>query len=183
MTETEKNKDFDSIDEEARAFSQLFRDPEKPYELKSHLTPDQLFDKAGFREVKFEDLDPKLQEGIKNRKSQSWYGYPLYSSSSKQNERSHIFANSNGDTVYCVLDTGDNDYSWSRLRKVANGYKISTLNHDSNLSDMISIISFFEIKNRQNPTLYPNYEGSDIFIPTVADAQITEDVRGQVGGL
>lgn len=166
------------VQNEARDFSMKFRNPNKTFELKKGLTIDDVLGEAGFKQVGFADLDPALQDGIKKTKSKNWYGYPLNRKNDAELPSSKIFINENKDTIYCVAKPGK-VYSWSRIEKTADSYRIDEINHDSNIGEAIDIVIFYEINYRQMPDMHPRYTGNDIIIP-IEKTAITEETRGEV---
>jgi len=154
------------------------------YEYKRGLTADNILEKAGFREVKFTDLDQVLQDGIKNTGSKNWHGYP-FDHDNKQSQGIKIFADKGNSTFYCVNKLSENSYSWSRIEKTEDVYKITPIDNDSNIGDVIEDVVFFEIQYRLSPENNPRYTGGDIIIPSgeITIAGETRDQAKEVIGL
>jgi hypothetical protein len=174
-------KDFDIIDQESTDFFNLFREKSGGNLIKG-LKPEHILSELGFRKVQFNDLSEELKASIKKTAGKNWYGYPLNKSErakTVQQNNNEIFINNAGDVVYFINDNARGDYSWSKIEKNANGYRIHQFNHDNNIGEMLELLIWSEIKNRQNPKLFPGGRAG-IEVPTTV---FVEKTRGEIADI
>jgi len=176
----EKTKDYFKIMDEAKAFESQFRDPENPSVLQKNLKPEDILVKLGFRRVRFEDLNPHTQASIRQSKRKNFYACPVDRNGNPKNDVI-IMQNIDGSVVYFCKDAYG-EYDISRLAKGEMGYTISELNNDLNIAEIIENISFMDIKNPQNPALFPRYDGADIKIP-FPEALAAEETRARLSAI
>jgi len=176
----EKTKDYYKIMDEATAFESQFRDPENPSVLQKNLRPEDILAKLGFRRVRFEDLDPHTQESIRRSKRKTFYACPVDRSGNPRNDVI-IMQNTDGSVIYFCKDAYG-EYAISRLAKGKMGYTLSELNNDLNIAEIIENISFMDIKNPQNPELFPRYDGADIRIP-FPEPMPVEETRARLSAI
>ena len=174
-------KSLRQIYDESWAFANNldFRNPNNPSLIKDDLTINEVLNCIGFKEIQFQDLPESLQNGIKISRLKNLYGYPLDKRSGEQLKNRQIFINTEGNTIYFINKTHAG-YSWSRIEKADDKYRIDAINHDSNIGEAINLISFFEIQNRQNPVLFPRYGGNDIPFSQEEEIVIAEESRAKL---
>jgi hypothetical protein len=171
--------------EKGEEFLKKFKkSPDDPHnhELKSGLTIDEVFKEAKFDVVKFSDLDPVLQEGIKGTGSEKWYGYPLDINDIQLPNRK-IFINAEQDTIYCVFKSGD-VYQWSRIKKTSDSYRITSIDNDKTIGGVIDQIIVSEIYAKHDPENYSeDTDTDDVIVIPIESERVVEEIRDRIIGL
>ena len=174
MAEVAETKPYQEIEDDKWNFLRQFRVDENEPEIKEGVTPTEVLGKLDFKEVPFETLDPKLQEGVKQH---NFWGHPLKGADNT------LLQNADGTIIYSINLVRGN-YDLSRITKSETGYRIHKAEKGINIASFITTVSYYEIGHKYDAKHHPFYQGEDIVIgPQEAREQIIRTLGPDVLGL
>lgn len=132
--------------DEIGAFERQFRDRERGNVLKEGVSLSTVFEKAGYKPMKWEELSPTMHSWIQNGFGRGYYGI----SARPWEKDQMIFGKPREGAYYLVKKSGKN-FSWSRLWVEGETPRIEPLNHDSSLSEVISTVAYHEFGEKPEP--------------------------------
>ncbi len=120
-------------------FERQFRNSEGGNVLKEGVTLETIFEKAGYKPMKWRNLSPMMPLYVVDAKDKGAYGISANPGDAESGQL--IFGNSDEGVYYFVLKSG-NGFSWSRMWTENGIQKISDLNNNSTLSNMIGLVAY-----------------------------------------
>lgn len=125
--------------DEMAEFERRFRDRERGNVLREGVTLNAVFEKAGYKPMKWEELSLTMHSWIQNGFRRGYYGITARPWEKEQ----MIFGKPHEGTYYLVQKSGKN-FSWSRLWVEGETPRIEPMNHDSSLAEVIGTVAYHE---------------------------------------
>jgi hypothetical protein len=162
---------------EVKEFEKQFRDPDKEGLLHLHLTPEEILSKLGFRRVSYDDLNPRLKQGLEKVDSKTFKASPI---DTNHNIDPSVVIMQNGDgSVIYFFQGSFGEYCMSRAKRTNGAFIVHEIDTELGITEVLDSVSYYEIKQYKTPRNFTSYDGFDIRIP-LTDISTAEETRNQL---
>jgi hypothetical protein len=158
-------------------FERQFREPNANSRLRSDLKVEEVFEKAGFKSMKWEDLSLQMKSWIKSGRNKNVFGVSLRPWD--EGLGYHIFGKPEAGTYYLLKKTGK-DYAWTRIWLDKEEPHFEPLNHDSSLSEVIGTVAYHEFGEKPKETMAHHSKGEATDLGNGEMGKETEETRKKV---